>query len=51
MRLAVWTFLGLLVYVFYGYRNSRLHRSAHERIPSAQLADEDQRNPPDLQGR
>ncbi|HEY6482888.1 MAG TPA: amino acid permease [Steroidobacteraceae bacterium] len=25
LRLAVWTFLGLLVYVFYGYRHSRLH--------------------------
>jgi APA family basic amino acid/polyamine antiporter len=27
LRLAVWTAVGLLVYVFYGYRNSRLHRA------------------------
>jgi basic amino acid/polyamine antiporter, APA family len=26
LRLAVWTALGVLVYVFYGYRNSRLRR-------------------------
>ncbi len=26
-RLAIWTVLGVAVYVFYGYRNSRLHRA------------------------
>jgi APA family basic amino acid/polyamine antiporter len=28
IRLAVWTFIGSLIYVFYGYRNSRLRRTA-----------------------
>ena len=27
-RLIVWTFIGALIYAFYGYRHSRLHRAA-----------------------
>jgi len=26
-RLAIWTVVGVAVYIFYGYRHSRLHRA------------------------
>jgi APA family basic amino acid/polyamine antiporter len=28
MRLVIWTGVGVLIYAFYGYRNSRLHKPA-----------------------
>ena len=38
IRLIVWTALGALVYVFYGYRNSRVRASMNGAAPSAALS-------------
>ena len=38
IRLAVWTGIGVLVYAFYGYRNSALRRAANGAAASARTA-------------